>query len=76
MSEIQIYTEFITLGQFLKLSGVINNGGEAKLYLKTELVVVNGAPENRRGRKLYKGDLIQIKNKKYVITKKNEDKIN
>ena len=76
MSEIQIYTEFITLGQFLKLSGVINNGGEAKLYLKTELVVVNWAPENRRGRKLYKGDLIQIKNEKYVITKKNEDKIN
>jgi len=50
--------DHVTLGQLLKLSGVIGSGGEAKLYLASSTVMVNGHIENRRGRKLRSGDII------------------
>ena len=50
--------EYITLGQLLKVVGVIGSGGEAKAYLADAIVQVNGEPEQRRGRKLRPGDLI------------------
>lgn len=70
MVKIEIFTDFITLGQFLKLAGLINNGGEAKFYLQNVDVLVSGEPENRRGRKLRDGDSVQISGKKYQIVKK------
>ena len=33
MKEVNISTEYITLGQFLKLADIIQSGGEAKLFL-------------------------------------------
>ncbi|MGP4077800.1 S4 domain-containing protein YaaA [Halobacillus sp. K22] len=61
MSErIEISTEYITLGQFLKLSNVVESGGMVKLFLKEFEVFVNGELENRRGRKLYLGDTVEI----------------
>ena len=56
--EIALRDEYITLGQLLKLAGVIGSGGEAKSYLAAHVVQVNGEPEQRRGRKLREGDLI------------------
>lgn len=53
-----IQGEYITLGQLLKIAGVIGTGGEAKLYLAETVVQVNGEPEQRRGRKLRPGDRI------------------
>ena len=53
MKEIKITTEYITLGQFLKFVGIIDNGSYAKLYLQDNKVLVNGELEDRRGRKLY-----------------------
>ncbi len=49
----KITTEYITLQQFMKLSGIVSTGGEAKLRIKEMDIVVNGEKENRRGRKLY-----------------------
>ncbi len=51
--------EHVTLGKLLKLTGTIGSGGEAKLYLTDIPVLVNGQPEQRRGRKLRVGDIIQ-----------------
>jgi S4 domain protein YaaA len=51
--------EYITLGQLLKFAGIIGTGGEAKHYLAETAVRVNGEPEQRRGRKLRSGDLIE-----------------
>ena len=59
-SEIAITTEFITLGQFLKLADIISQGGEAKAYLATHEVKVNGESDNRRGRKLRNGDEVLL----------------
>ena len=63
----KITTEYITLQQFMKLSGIVSTGGEAKLKIKEMDMVVNGEKENRRGRKLYPGDNVKIEGKTYVV---------
>ncbi|SFP90364.1 S4 domain-containing protein YaaA [Salibacterium halotolerans] len=57
---IMIDTEYITLGQLLQEAGVIDSGGMAKLFLSDFEVFVNDEPDQRRGRKLYHGDEIDI----------------
>ena len=56
--EIPIRGEGIRLGQLLKLAGVIEGGGEAKAYLASTPVLVNGEPDARRGRQLRPGDVV------------------
>ena len=56
--EIAIRGEGIRLGQLLKLAGVIEGGGEAKAYLASTPVLVNGKPDARRGRQLRPGDVV------------------
>lgn len=65
--EIKITSEFITLGQFLKFADIIESGGEAKEWLGNNEVLVNSEFDNRRGRKLRPGDLIEIDKKVYEI---------
>ena len=60
MSEIQISTEYITLGQFLKLADIIQSGGMAKWFLSEHEVFINDELDVRRGRKLRVGDKIEI----------------
>ena len=60
MKEIGIETEFITLGQLLKMTDTISSGGMAKWFLSEHEVFVNGEAENRRGRKLRPEDLVKI----------------
>lgn len=64
---IVIESEFITLGQLLKFASIIQNGSEAKWYLATNRVLVNGEEENRRGKKLRPGDKIELKEGTLVI---------
>jgi ribosome-associated protein YbcJ (S4-like RNA binding protein) len=52
--------EFITLGQLLKVYGLAGTGGIAKLVLEETPAQVNGASENRRGRKLRPGDTVVL----------------
>jgi ribosome-associated protein len=58
--KIQLETEFITLGQFLKLADIIQSGGMAKWFLSEHDIFINGEQDQRRGRKLRSGDKIQI----------------
>ncbi|WP_062350965.1 S4 domain-containing protein YaaA [Bacillus kwashiorkori] len=60
MREIAIDTEYITLGQFLKVADVIQTGGMAKWFLSEYPIKVNGELEDRRGKKLRDGDKIEI----------------
>lgn len=69
MKEIKIKTEYITLGQLLKFARIITDGSEAKYFLSSNKVFVNGELENRRGRKIYPGMSIKIGNKKYLVSK-------
>jgi ribosome-associated protein len=58
--EIKIRDEFIKLGQALKLAGVVEDGVEAKFVIQDGLVKVNGEVDERRGRKVYEGDVISF----------------
>jgi len=57
---VEIETSFITLGQFIKLANVFESGGMIKAFLQDTGVLVNGEIEQRRGRKLYQGDVVEI----------------
>lgn len=50
----------IRLGQFLKLAGMLDTGGEAKSVLATGIVRVNDEVETRRGRHLVRGDQVSV----------------
>lgn len=62
MTEINIDTEYITLGQFLKAADIIQSGGMAKWFLSENKIFINGEQDQRRGRKLRSGDKIEIPN--------------
>jgi len=49
----------IRLGQFLKLSDLVDTGADAKGLLAQGLVRVNGDVETRRGRQLVAGDIVE-----------------
>lgn len=59
-TEIAISGETIRLGQLLKLAGVIDAGSDARALLSSEPALVNGEPEQRRGRQLRAGDRVQL----------------
>jgi len=74
MKKILITSEYITLGQLLKFADVIQSGGETKYFLAVNRILVNNEVENRRGRKLYPGDIIDIKSQfQFVISRKDEN---
>ncbi len=67
IEKVEIKEDFITLGQFLKLVDLISSGGEVKSFLSENTVLINHETDNRRGRKLYKNDLIEVASKIYQI---------
>lgn len=70
--EVNISTEYITLGQFIKVINILESGGMVKLFLQQEGVIVNGEQEHRRGRKLYKGDVVEVEGiGSYIVTKED-----
>ena len=63
MEEIKIRDEFIKLGQLLKLADMVQDGVEAKYVITDGLVKVNGEVDDRRGRKVYEGDIVSYDGK-------------
>lgn len=68
-TEIKITTEYITLGQFLKYVGLIDEGWQAKIYLQDVGVLVDGEVETRRGRKLRGGEVVEAEGKRFVVAR-------
>jgi len=60
---------YMTLQALLQVADIIPTGGMAKAYLQDNVVIVNGESENRRGRKLYPDDVIQVSGNTYLIKK-------
>ena len=59
----------ITLDQFLKTTGLVGTGGQAKVAIQEGYVTVNGELETRRRRKLSLGDVILVDNEhRFVLT--------
>ena len=65
--EIKIRDEFIKLGKALKLAGVVEDGVEAKYAIQDGLVQVNGEVDQRRGRKVYEGDVITFEDQEIKV---------
>lgn len=65
--EIPIRGRMIRLGQLLKLAGIADDGGEAKALLAAGGVRVNGEPEERRGRQLAAGDVVEAAGERLVV---------
>lgn len=61
----------IKLDQFLKWSGAVDSGGQAKILIQEEKVLVNGQIEVRRGRKLRAGDKVQLEEKSWTVDLEN-----
>jgi ribosome-associated protein len=56
--DVSIVDEMIRLGQFLKLAGLAEDGGQARAMIEAGTVTVNGRQEIRRGRQLGIGDVV------------------
>lgn len=67
MKTIQIDTEFIKLGQVLKLIGIADSGVHAKIMIINGEVKLNGEVELQRGKKVYKGDTVELENHTYKV---------
>ena len=50
----------IRLGQLLKLVDAVPTGAQVKDVLFSGAVLVNGEPEERRGRQLRRGDVVTV----------------
>ena len=59
MHEIEISTDTIRLGQFLKLANLVDSGSDAKFLLAEGELSENGEAETRRGRQLRNGDVVE-----------------
>lgn len=66
--EIPISTEFIKLEAFLKFSGAVETGGEAKNLIQNGDVLVNGEVCTMRGKKLTPGMEVTLDGSVYKVT--------
>ena len=67
MEKIKIQTEYIKLDQFLKWTGTAESGVDAKDMILAGEVKVNGEVEERRGKKLRAGDIVEAAGKTYQV---------
>lgn len=57
----------IQLDQFLKWKGLVSTGGHAKLVIQGGEVLLNGAVETRRKKKLKSGDHVTYAGRTLVV---------
>jgi len=68
MTDVPIADDMIRLGQFLKLAGVLDSGGEIKTSIAAGEVAVNGEVELRRGRQLHRGDVVTADGDRFRVS--------
>ena len=60
MRKVEITGEFIKLDALLKFATMVSSGGEAKIRIAEEEVLVNGAVCTMRGKKIRNGDTVEL----------------
>jgi ribosome-associated protein len=60
MTEHDDENDALRLDQFLKITGLAQTGGHAKLMIQGGEVSVNGEIETRRRKKLKEGDIVTV----------------
>ena len=59
--------DYIELGNLLKVAGIIDTGGYAKMFLNENEVYINGERDTRRGRKLHRGDVVKVNKQEIIV---------
>jgi ribosome-associated protein len=67
MEEFKVEGKYIELIQLLKVLGVAQTGGHAKMIVEEGVVLRNGEVELRKRAKLIPGDLIEIEDIKISL---------
>ena len=67
IKNVEIKGEYITLSQLLKITDLISSGGEAKSFIYLNKILINDIKEDKRGKKIYKGDLVKINDEVYKV---------
>jgi ribosome-associated protein len=67
MSSNQPTEPTIQLDQFMKLSGMVGTGGQAKLVIQGGEVLLNGVIETRRKKKLKTGDEVTFNGRTIAV---------
>lgn len=67
MEKIRIETEFIRLDALIKLTGMVDTGGQAKAAIQQGLVQVNGEACLMRGKKLRPGDRVELNGRAFIV---------
>jgi ribosome-associated protein len=73
VADVGIRDESIRLGQFLKLAGLVESGADAKPVVQQGLVRVNGEVETRRGRRLARGDVVELGGRAVRVAEESTD---
>jgi ribosome-associated protein len=60
MRDVEISKEPVELYKILKFEGLASSGAEAKLVIADGKVLVNGATEIRKRKKIVSGDVIEL----------------
>jgi len=63
LKKIFIETEFIKLDNLLKLSGVTQTGGQAKVMIQDGQIMLNGSTCSMRNKKIKNGDRVETAEK-------------
>lgn len=64
---ITVRAEPIELGQLLKFAGLADNGGAAKAIISEGKVLLNGAVETQKGKKVRAGDRVTLGDETIVV---------
>jgi len=67
MRKVIISKEPVELYKILKFEGLASSGGEAKSVIAEGRVLVNGAVETRKRRKIVSGDIVEFGEEKIHI---------
>jgi ribosome-associated protein len=67
MQNFRLTEQFITLCAFLKVTGLVSSGGETKLYMQTNKILVNGVLCHEKRKKLYRGDVVLVGGNEYKM---------
>jgi ribosome-associated protein len=62
----------IRLDDFLKLTGLVATGGEAKVRIQSGEVTLNGEIETRRRKQLVLGDVIEFMGETFEVSADDE----
>ncbi len=62
-----IHTEFIRLDALLKLTALVETGGEAKIVIQDGAVLVNNEVCTMRGKKIRQGDTVTFDGKTVTV---------